>query len=158
MGDSDYGLVDRGLQFLEFVESSAGTAVAHVVARHLEPARGDRGFYDIDYLNAHYRGVKEGPLHLLGSWMGYGRITLEVFSDDHFGLLERKKARKHVGELYGKESPDRAVEWVLNNATRTPPHALEVLPKLWRDAPFQDGMEDFYRHEIVRAARKWKNP
>ncbi len=109
-------LPDQGHHLVCLALDIAGERGAAVVAAEVNRVRRPDG----TLAQADLRGfskAKDGPLHLLSTLLSLEAISVSVWAEGGFGMIQRRSARKQAEELSRNQGADAATDWALSSAT-----------------------------------------
>lgn len=140
-------LPDQGYHLASLAQDVAGERGAAAVAAEVDRVRRPDGALAQADLRA-FRKPKDGPLHLLSTLLSLEAITVCVWAENGFGMMQRRSARKQAEDLSRDQGADAAVDWAMANATKM--IHVDVLQQMLGNL-FGTGTldADFFRRELA---------
>lgn len=149
-----YQLPDQGHHLSQLAYDVAGERGAAVVAAEVDRVRRpDGALAQVDLRG--FAKAKDGPLHLLSTLLSLEALSVSVWAESGFGMMQKRSARKQVEDLCRTQGADAGTEWALTNGTKK--MQTDVLRGMLVNLLGSGSLDaDFFRRELGRTFRKWK--
>lgn len=150
-----FQIPDPGEVLVQVAGEVAGLHPAAAVANEVQRVRRPDGTIVSSDVSAAKKS-RHSPLRSLTGLLSFEQISLEVWAEHTFGMMQKRSAVREVKRIWRDQGLDAAVEWTLANAKRRPDlTGLEHL--LRQNAANPSGhLESSFRELLAKDLRKWR--
>ncbi len=100
-----------------------------------------------------YSKAKDGPLRLLSTLLSLEALTVSMWAEQGFGMLQKRSARMQVEDISRTRGIDAAAEWTLANGSKRP--HIDILRGMLDNLLDCGSLDaDFFRRELHQTFRK----
>ncbi|MFN3008418.1 Uncharacterised protein [Mycobacteroides abscessus subsp. massiliense] len=152
---TDFQIPDPGEILVRVVSEVAGGQVAAAVAGEVQRVRRSDGSIVSADMSA-LKKEKHSPLSNLGGLLSFEEISLSVWAEGGFGMLQKRSASREIKQIWRDQGLDAAVNWVLANAKHRP-NLAGLRHLLQENASTPMGhLETAFRSNLAKDLRKWR--